>query len=130
MLQRGRAIAMRHLRPDADYPDPRLDPGVNRTCGTGAVRHLGIGVVGLDQRDIRKCLERLDIFLARLAQLLTGIDARGCDRRNAHSVTNEEDDILCLGRCSNRHSGRAGSGCSRSIAGASCHGQRQGGNEQ
>ena len=74
---RRSAIAARHVGRGVDHADPRLGPGVERGRGARTVGDLRIGVVGLDQRDIVELFEAERIFLARLALLLPGKDARG-----------------------------------------------------
>ena len=91
------AIASGDIGANPQNTDLGLDASVHRACRAGTIGHLRVAVIGFYERNILENLERQDIFLAALPLLLAGIDPRGCDRRNSHTVTDEQDDVLGLG---------------------------------
>ena len=88
------AIALRHAGAVAEHADVGFHTCMHRAGRARAVGDLCIDIVGLHQGHIIEGLERQDIFLAGLAELLAGIDPRGGDGRNPHPVADEEDDVL------------------------------------
>jgi hypothetical protein len=61
--------------------------------GAGRVGHLGIGVVGLREREIGQLLEGEQVLLAACAGELAGADARRGDRGRVHAVAHEQDHV-------------------------------------
>ena len=67
------------------------DHGSHRRCGIGS---LLIPRVGLGQRDVREFFEGKAVFLTRLGVQLAFEDAGGSQRRDAHAVADEKDNVL------------------------------------
>ncbi len=97
---RRRAVSTCRFGRDVEHAHAGLAAAVERGRGARAIGHLGVGVVGLDQRGVGEFLETERIFLAIEALLLPGENARCGDGGNAHSVADEQDDVLRLAsRC-------------------------------
>ena len=88
------AIALRNAGSVAEHADVGFHTCMHGACRARAVGNLRIDIVSLDQSHIIEGLERQDIFLTGLAELLTGIDARGSDGGDAHAVADEENHVL------------------------------------
>ena len=102
VLLAGRAVATRHFRPHAQHPGAGLVAGDQCRHGAGGIGHLRVYVVGLHQRHVGKLLEGKIVLFPRLTTQLTGEDSRRGDRRDAHAIAHEKDDVGCLGGCLRR----------------------------
>ena len=88
------AVSAVCLGPDVDDAGPGLLAGLHRRARARGVADLLIGVVGLDQCEVGEGLERQRVLLARLPFQLSVVDTRGRDRRHAHAVADEQDDVF------------------------------------
>ena len=94
----ARGVASGHGLVDAQDAGTGLDPRHHRGHGPGGIRCLLVGVVGLDQGDVRKFFEGQYVLFAGLAPLLPFEDPGGRHRRDPHAVADEQDDVLRVGR--------------------------------
>ena len=83
---------------DADHAGARLHAAHDRGHRAGRIGRLEIGFVRARERGRRKVLERETILFARAALALAVENARGRDRRDAHAVAEEHDDVLRVRR--------------------------------
>ena len=93
IVRRGLAVAAQCFRADADHTLPRLPTRDQRRHRARGIGHLGIDVVRFHQRHVGKLLERQKVLLARLPAILAVQNARCGDRRHAHAVADEQDDV-------------------------------------
>ena len=88
-----RTIAAFDLRADADDASARSLAGDQRRHRARRVRHLGIDVVRLHQRDVREVLKGEQIFFPLPALVLAVKDPRRGYRGNTHAVADEENHV-------------------------------------
>jgi len=97
-LQRGLAVIVGHAGGLADVPDAGLVARHDGRHGAGAVRDLGVGVVGLDEGQVREVFEGQRVLFAGLPLLLPGENARRRDGADAHAVPEEQDHVALAHR--------------------------------
>ena len=83
-----------HAGVDVDHAGASFGTGHHGGRGARRIGHLLIGVVGFDQRQVRKALEFEQVLLARHAARLTVENPCCGHRRDAHAVADEQDDVL------------------------------------
>src|SRR5690606_15405599 len=90
----GRAIVENSGFVEVDRVEDLLGARIHRTSGRGGIRGLGVDVVGLHDRRMREQIVREVVLLAEQALLLAGKQADAVVGRNAHAVSDEQDDVL------------------------------------
>ena len=93
-IRQGRfAVAARYRSANAQYARSCFLTRYERGHGAGTVGHLQVRVVRLDQRNVRKRLERQLVLLAGFALELARENTCGRNGTYTHAVANEQHHI-------------------------------------
>ena len=101
----GRAVPAVHIGVHANDARLGLDARHHRRPGARRVGGLGVGIVGLYQREVRESFMRLNMVITIATRLLTGPETRGIVCAYAIPIGDQDDHIPggvgvnLLGKC-------------------------------